>query len=482
MRISRKFRLDATQYQLDFVDIDSRRDLPVFLDPYFLSVQTDQWSFEATRTIRSFFEHFVRLVRADDLAGARELFSYLGEPNETCLGLSKGPPEGRGIGPVNADDMFESLLKSKAIQTGAVEHLEDARIFVDGIGRDKTSDMTTNIIRRHLLEYTRQQAVLWGIPLQAGVPSGDYWSSKERRWMADFTDRLIVSGKPLLLVPKAVVSADDRYTPQQYHSHHVLEYLKNEHMSMNSALVQRYRRKDGTERAFVTKKDLEEQVAPLSKAYLLKFTQDHPEIFGEFREQIRSKMQRMVNENLTFDPLPVVTEQLITRLRAIPSGGERATEYHRTVAGILELIFYPDLFAPQLEHEIHEGRKRIDLTLDNGARDGFFHRLHSVLKIPCAYILVECKNYSRDVANPELDQMSGRFSPNRGKFGIVVSRTVDDMPLLLARCADSHRDDRGTILPLADADLITILEALGAGAVRPEQELLQDRLRAIVLV
>jgi hypothetical protein len=77
--------------------------------------------------------------------------------------------------------------------------------------------------------------------------------------------------------------------------------------------------------------------------------------------------------------------------------------------------------------------------------------------------------------------MSSRFSPNRGKFGIVVSRTVDDMPLLLTRCADTHHDARGTVLPLVDDDLITILEAMGIGAVRPEQELLQDRLREIVL-
>ena len=481
MRISKKFKLNKTQYELDFVDIDPNKDLPVFLDPYFLSIQNDQWSYDATRTIRSFFEQFVRLVRADQLEDARALFSHLGEPNETCLGVSKGEPDGRGIGEGNADDMFESLLQSRAIQTGVVEHLEDARIFVDGIGRDKTSDMTTNIIRGHLLEYTRDQCRLWGIPLQTGVPSGDYWSSRDRRWQSEFAERLIVGEKPILLVPKAIVAADDRYTPDQYHQHHVLEFLQSEHLSMNSALVQRVRRRDGSERVFVTKKSLKEKEAPLSKQFLLEFTKDHPEIFQQFREQAASRMKRVINESLTLDSLAAVTEHLVERLKGIPAGAEHATEYHRVIAGILELIFYPDLFAPQLEREIHEGRKRIDLTLDNGANDGFFFHLHNVHKIPCAYIMVECKNYSRDVANPELDQMAGRFNPNRGKFGIVVSRTVDDMPTLIARCRDTHRDDRGTIIPLADSDLITILEALGARATRPEQELLQDRLRDIVL-
>lgn len=176
-----------------------------------------------------------------------------------------------------------------------------------------------------------------------------------------------------------------------------------------------------------------------------------------------------------------IVDHLVAELRSIPAGPENATKYHRTVVGILELLFYPRLFAPQVEREIHDGRKRIDITFDNGAESGFFYRLHQTHQTPCPYIMVECKNYSRDVANPELDQMGGRFSPNRGKVGLVVCRSIEDLPHFLARCADTYRDQRGIILPLVDDDLILLLDAKKNGNLIPDEEVLQDRLRSVAL-
>jgi hypothetical protein len=95
--------------------------------------------------------------------------------------------------------------------------------------------------------------------------------------------------------------------------------------------------------------------------------------------------------------------------------------------------------------------------------------------------MVECKNYSREVANPELDQMGGRFSPNRGKVGLIVCRSIDNMDTFLARCSDTYRDQRGIILPLVDADLIALLEEVKAGKRVPDEDLLQERLRQVAL-
>src|SRR5439155_14036940 len=110
--------------------------------------------------------------------------------------------------------------------------------------------------------------------------------------------------------------------------------------------------------------------------------------------------------------------------------------------------------------EMQEWRKRIDVTFDNGAESRFFFLLHTAHRMSSQYIMVECKNYSRDIANPELDQIAGRFSPNRGRFGLVVCRSISDMPVFLKRCADTHRDDRGLVLPLTDDDLLQILSDL----------------------
>jgi hypothetical protein len=145
------------------------------------------------------------------------------------------------------------------------------------------------------------------------------------------------------------------------------------------------------------------------------------------------------------------------------------------------LIFYPRLVSPQIEREINEGRKRIDLVFDNAAETGFFYRLHTTHQTSCQFIKVECKNYNRELANPELDQMVGRFDPNTGKFGLIVCRSLEDEALFLKRCNDSYKSQHGIILPLTDVDIIQLLSGLKAGRERPEEEVLMKRFRKVAL-
>lgn len=481
MKLSEIFNLGKTQYELDFVDIDLSTDIPLFIDPYFLALRNDPWSISASRTIRNFFQQLINLIRAGYSTQARELFIHLNEPNETCLGLSKGPPQGRGIGLGDAGRIFNSLLESKAVQTGIVEDIEDCRVFVEGVDKDKTSDMATNIIRVHLIEYTQNQCRLWKIPLQSNVPSGYVWDRHHREWRNYYTEMLIIDNRIILLIPKAIVSFVKDYTAQKYHQHFVLNFLQNEHLRLNTVLVQRRTRKDGSKRVWVTKKSIKEHEAPLTKEFLTKFTQDHPETFAKFRRETARKVSSLENEELFGGELTEIIDYLIGELKSTSPGGENASYYHKLTVGILELIFYPNLTSPQVEHEIHEGRKRIDLTFDNAAPFGFFYRLHTTYKTPSQFIFVECKNYSRDVANPELDQLSGRFSPNKGKFGLLLCRSIDNLNLFLNRCTDTYEDDRGIIIPLIDDDLINILEDLKEGIDRPEESLLSDRFRKIAL-
>jgi hypothetical protein len=481
MKISDHFALGKSQYELDFVDIDPDKDTALFVDPYFLAQRTDSLSVSATRTLRSFFDTFLNLVRQNLREEAREHFSYLGEPNETCLGLSHGQPHGRGIGRVQADRLFSSLVNSKAVQTGLVEHIEDCRLFIRGFDKDMLSDLTTNVIRGHLIEYTQAQCKIWGIPLEKNVPSGWVWRRDRSIWDSFHTEMLVIDSRPILLVPKGLVSYSTSYTADRYHRHFILNYLRNEHLRINSALVQRTKRKDGTERVWINKKDIEKEEAPKDKEFLTVFTQKHSDVFRKFKEESSQGLSSLDNSDLTDRKLHEIVSFILDELKNIPPGPENAGSYHRLIVGILELIFYPTLTYPQVEQEINDGRKRIDIVFDNAAKVGFFSRLQHAHRIPCAYIFIECKNYTRDVANPELDQMIARFSPNRGKFGLVVCRNIENMDLLLARCRDAHMAQQGTILPLVDGDLITMLEALVGDHIEAVDELLSNRIRSVVL-
>lgn len=473
MKVSQIFNLGKSQAELDFVDIDINEDIPLFIDPFFISIRTDNWSIDASRTIRSFFQNVLSLIRQNNVRDGKELFKHLHEPNTTCLGMSVGTPRGRGVGRENTDDIFDSIRKSRAVQTGLVQDIEDNLLFVEGFGKDKLSDMTTNIITKHLIDYTKEQCKLHGIQMTKDVPSGFYWNRQSNQWEQQHTEMLVINDRKIILIPKGIVSFCNDYTPYRYYNHFVLNFMQNEHIQINSALVQQ--RKNGTK--FVTKKDLKEE-HPFSKNFIADFSRRNPDVLSNFKS--RTKSNSLNNHEIADINIQDLCQSLITDLQAIPTGTKNATKFHRIVTGVLEIIFYPNLIYPTLELEIHDGRKRIDLTFDNAAENGIFHRLSNTMGLPCQYIMVECKNYTTDIQNPELDQLGGRFSPNRGRVGFLVCRSFDNYDLFLRRCKDTFRDDRGLIIPLSDNDLIDLLHNHNEWDSDYIDRFLSDRIREII--
>ncbi len=86
---------------------------------------------------------------------------------------------------------------------------------------------------------------------------------------------------------------------------------------------------------------------------------------------------------------------------------------------------------------------------------GFFAWLFQHYTAP--HIFIECKNYGKEIGNPELDQLSGRFAPSRGQVGILLCRNIADPKTLMKRCRDTADDHRGFILPLDDESLEQVI-------------------------
>jgi hypothetical protein len=450
--LAEHFGLGKSQSELDFVDVPVDGDLPLFVDPFAISLRPDRWSQECARVIQFYFQQALERIKSGDEAGARRLLAFLGEPNETRLGLSRGRPQGAGIGRHQADQLYDALADSAAIQTGFINHLEETELMIPGIGRDKISDLTTNIIRKNLAEYTKQQCDLLDIPTKrAALPP--YFDIDQNAWVSDYFDLPITPRGPLVLVPKVIVRYDFAYDHRQYYSRFVVEYLRAEELEASSSLVQVLK----TGRRVVYKKDIEARY-PLTKEFLYRFSRDRPEVLKAYREELE-KLERSIDTPVVGADEGHIARMLAEALASIPPGGSTASAYHSLMVGILEFLFFPQLLHPLKEKEIHEGRKRIDILMENGARAGAaLHALHDIKRFPCAYVPIECKNYTTEVANPELDQLAGRFSPNRGKFGLLCCRTFEDRDLFVERCRDTLRDDRGLIIPLDDATLRRFLD------------------------
>lgn len=445
------FHLDKSQGELDFINVRLDRDMPLFIDPFAISLRQDRWGIAAHGLLVLFFQTVVDRIREDRTQEARRLLSYLSEPNETRLGLSEGRPQGAGIRMQQADELLDALRQSQAVQTGFLTSLEECELMIPGIGSDIISDLSTNVLRSLLATYTQDQCRLHEIPTQS-VAVGPCFNPETHDWENSYIDVPVASGRPILLVPKSIARYTPAYNHQKYYRHFALNFLQAEHLSANSSLVRTL--KSGKKKVY--KKDLE-AAYPCTKSFLFEFSQAHPEVLAQYREQLARLERRGIGSALEPAEEIQIAGALSVALRSIAPGNDEATSYHRLMIGILEFLFFPNLVCPRKEVEIHDGRKRIDIVMENAATEGPFNRLHSVRHLPSAYIFFECKNYSREIANPELDQIAGRFSPNRGKVGFICCRSFDDRTRFIQRCRDTFRDDRGLIIAIDDSLVLSWL-------------------------
>lgn len=465
------FGKNLSQAELDFVDVDITTDNRLYLDPYAIQIRQDEWSAVCGDHIRSFFSEVLGALRENNTARATHLLSNLHEPNETFLGQSKGTPSGRGVGNHKARDLAEALRRSRAFETNLISDISEAELFIAGIGPDTISDLTTNILRGLLEEYTISQCDIHGIPVFETAQLPPHWNVPRRDW-AGKTYRLpIVRGRqPVLLVPKFSVRRRISLNSQEFWNHHMVSFLQSEYLDSRSALVQTF--KDGT--PYVTKKSVKER-HPLIKDDLADFVRDHPEILETYK-QLKGAQGALESDEFEegFDER-AFAQALIDRLQIVALGNAAASEYHRISMGICTFLFYPHLNIPVKESEIHQGRKRIDIKYTNASQQGFFLRMLQANQTRAISIMVECKNYTKDVNNPEFDQLAGRFGHQRGFFGMMLCRNIEVRARTVLACRDAASDGRGFMIVLEDADLISMLGFVASGRRSQIDTFLQGR-------
>lgn len=476
MRFSEYFKIDRTQPYLDFVDIRLDTDIAVFLDPSAIKASTSTFGHECASLIQTYFEAVLQRIRAGKDAEAQRLVSCLNERNEFHLGYSRKKSRGHAFGTKSAEDVWGALSKSQASVTGLLKDLEDTCLLIKGIGRDMISDAVCNILRGALIRYTQHMCQYYDVPLTPAVDSGPIWNPVKEVWESTLLPLPMTSEGKVILVPKVLVRHRLSYQYDEYYTHYLLPAMQEDEIAARTGIVDLL--SDG--RPHVTKKALREKYGS-SKLSVLEQTLKRPHILKEYKEETDSRVTPPLEHDqfseIEGTPQPD-WDTLLTELKALSPGKDEAPAYEKVIEQILSALFYPALCNPKKQHEIHDGRKRIDITYMNEAKDGFFNWLS--LHHPCSYVMVECKNYGREIGNPELDQLSSRFSPSRGQVGILVCRSVEDRATMTKRCKDTAGDQRGFMIVLDDADIETLVTAARNPRERHAYTLLRERFRDVM--
>jgi len=293
-RFSDQFGISKAQADLEFVDIPVNADIPLYVDPYAFKIGNDSWSIECNDLIVDFFDKVIDCIRTDNDSHGRALLGHLREPPGTNLGVSSGRPQGRGVGAEKSADLFSRLKNSKAAKSGKLRDLSDCELLIPRIGPDTISDISINVIRAKLVEFTKDQCNLHNVPLQR-IAAGVCWSSANGRWESRYAELPVHAGRKLILVPKQSVRYHIAADHQEYYNDFVLRYLQAEHIRSGSALVEVL--KSGKRR--VTKKSLKEKY-PCSKDLLFEFSENNPDVLRKYKAYLPQK-SRPIDDRLLED-------------------------------------------------------------------------------------------------------------------------------------------------------------------------------------
>ncbi|MGB0969736.1 MAG: hypothetical protein ACPGVG_02060, partial [Mycobacterium sp.] len=226
-RVTAHYGIDGP---VPFVDLHVERDNRIFLDPSAIRNDSSPRGRTAYNQLTTMFTQVVDAARNSNPAAhanGRQLLRHLHEPNETRLGMSTFGLRGRAFGDELSTQFWDELHRNPACQRTVLHRLEDTRLFLDYVGDDRISDMTTRIVFNVLAHFTNEMMDTYPA-LRAGATTepNDTWSN-ETGWTERAYELPHAAGKQLLLVPRRWVYWRTLMEPVQFYNRYSTQVIQD---------------------------------------------------------------------------------------------------------------------------------------------------------------------------------------------------------------------------------------------------------------
>jgi hypothetical protein len=384
--------ISAAQAELDFAIPFLEEDLPLYLDPFLLwRSPSQQDNTLHTGLVNSFNRQNWLLQRGRDEEAAQNLI-IASECDEVGLGVSANR-KGKRIGESTAREILELFRRVPEYGQFGFTHFEEIQLYVDGISRDRISDIACNFLKSFLIDYTVEQCLKIGIPVNKTrlATLHDY---KQQRFNRDVEVELPVnpnSGAPLLLVPKRWL----RFVPWiNFDDYFTTACPKDE---------------------VVNKQGSDERVK------VLLYNRDH---HGTVAEYVKAKERTAADchNDPLFQQIPVISaRRKLSEIRKLPSGMEHKADkkYEDAVAQLMASLLYPHLDFATTQSRSDGGATIRDLVFYNNRSIDFLEEILS--NYNSRQPVFEMKNV-REIARDHINQLNRYLTNEFGSFGAFVTR------------------------------------------------------------
>lgn len=291
-RITEQYGIDG---DVPFVNIHVERDNRVFVDPSAIRNDHSSRGRAAYGQLMTMFGQVVEAARSSnpaDHAVGRQLLRHLHEPNETRLGMSTYGLRGRGFGDELSTQFWDELHTNPACQHAVLNRLEDTRVFVDYVGDDRISDMTTRIVFNVLADFTAEMMETYPT-LRAGATTAesDVWSNNSG-WQSRSFELPHIAGKQLLLVPRNWVYWRTLMEPVQFYNRFSTQVIQDE-----TATTDNRGKRRATSR---TIKQQHPYVRPLNNEKAVEYKEEHNrDLVREYRTFVDTAFDPMSEDAIS---------------------------------------------------------------------------------------------------------------------------------------------------------------------------------------
>jgi len=434
---------DVSQYEVDFVIPRLGVDVPVGIDPFLLYKSRNPEYRNLHSLLVDVFNTGIAAVKRGALVEARRIFDFPEVP-AVGLGYTRGSKRGSGIGTYLTDLIIETLAGSPGLKERGVRHVEEMQLLSAGVGADRVSDITANVLKSFLVEYTQRQCALWDIPVRSGIPLEHIYESESQSWSDAYLDLPVNpnDGSPILLVPRRLVRALPWINYDDFLRTEFKTYLKARRTLSAGSPSSRIRT------------GLSEEIEQAKPGVVTVTRQDITIV----ERYVQSRERDAANARPAFDYIDEDScreaESLKAKLTAIQAGQSDAAAFQQLVLEILNYLFNPELIDGQPEVRTVDGTERRDIIFTNDSDESFW----AFIRNEHSGIVVTFDAKNKNVLElSDVNQMATYLGDRLGTFGVIVTRGRPTESVQRKMFA-VWNDNRKVILALSDQDVRDLLD------------------------
>jgi hypothetical protein len=428
----------VSQYDVDFVIPRIGIDLPLGIDPFLMFKSRDEEFRRLHKVITDHFNSGVEAIRQNRPELADAIFDFP-EVSAIGLGYTKSGKRGSGLGTYLRDLIIGTIQASPGLQERGVLHVEEMQLLAAQIGPDRISDISANILKNHLIEYTQRQAQMWGIPLRTGVPMPHVYDEATQSWVDVYADLPVspVDDAPVLFVPRRIVRALPWINYDDFLQRDFRAFMDARRKTSKSV---------GTATSVPPGKNNVANVTRQDVSIVDRYVKNREQHAGEARPSMEYIDEQAKSR----------AAALADRLKTTPPGREDAKAYQYLVLEILNFLFAPELIDGTPEVRTIDGTERRDIIFTNDSDETFWD--YARTSHDSLLVMFEIKN-TEDVDMAAVAQTATYLGSRLGRLGFIVTRKEPSLAVMKKTISvwNDSGVEKKVILIVHDEQLIELL-------------------------